>query len=211
MKSVIKNHLYYYWYVYIVIIVICAFLTSWITNNIIRTRPYEKVQLFVGAVKVDKVKMIDKIMSIEDEQLRESNILSCPLEDSYFMTYLTSAGVTETDFIIIPEKFATTDFISSHCLSLKPYEDKLSNIYNFRYQSFKIDNYDFDMGIVIYDRASSYSLLDKYITYNINDSKYDKYYLFINKDSVNIKDIRATSDKDSNLAIEALKVLMNEE
>lgn len=209
-KKLVKQHFFYYWYIYAIFIGIIAVVVTWSTKAIIAVKTHEKVQYFVGASKIERGLLIDDVLK-EDSSCMDCGILSCSLNDPNFYAYLTSAGVVETDFIIIPDAFVSVGFVTSYCRELNSIETKLNQIYPFKYEKMMIDNFEATIGIVIYDKDEDYSIFNKYFTYNIETTNYKKYYLFINKDTCNMNSLIYYPGASSDHATNALKTMVKYE
>ena len=97
-------------------------------------------------------------------------------------------AITETDIIIIPQEYATEKLVIPYFANLKSY-----NLNDVNKCIFNNDFY----GIEIYNKNSDNNFLSEMITFNSDDSNHEKYYLFVNKDTVNFNSVVATnSNKD---------------
>ena len=142
----------------------------------------------------------------EMKQLKEVNILDYSPDDYYFGVSLTSAGVVNTDLIIVPLDKINESFAAQYCKRIDEMEFKIN--YDFEFVSYSSINY----GIKVYSKDLNISLFEKYITYNEEENEYLEYGLFFNKDSVNLKDLfKQTNSKYSNNATKVFYGLMDEE
>ena len=167
----------------------------YIISYIIKPKNNEKVTIFVGSSKVNNDLLEDKIYSLNDNNLKEVNILDYSPDDYYFGVSLTSAGVVNTDLIIVPLDKINESFAAQYCKRID--EMEFDSNYDFEFISYSSINY----GIKVYSKDLNISLFDKYITYNEEENDYLEYGLFFNKDSVNLKDLfKETNSKYSNNA-----------
>ena len=177
-----------------------------IISYIIKPKSNEKVTIFVGSSKVNNDLLEDKIYSLNDDNLKEVNILDYSPDDYYFGVSLTSAGVVNTDLIIVPLDKTNESFAAQYCKRIDEMEFKIN--YDFEFVSYSSINY----GIKVYSKDLNISLFEKYITYNEEEKDYLEYGLFFNKDSVNLKGLfKQTNSKYSNNATKVFYGLMDEE
>ena len=206
IKERSKTHFIYKWYLYVFLLIVFIVLDILIISYIIKPKSNEKVTIFVGSSKVNNDILEDKIYSLNDNNLKEVNILDYSPDDYYFGVSLTSAGVVNTDLIIVPLDKINESFAAQYCKRMDEMEFKIN--YDFEFVSYSSINY----GIKVYSKDLNISLFDKYITYNEEENEYLEYGLFFNKDSVNLKDLfKETNSKYSNNATKVFYGLMDEE
>ena len=206
IKERTKTHFIYKWYLYVFLLIVFIVLDILIISYIIKPKSNEKVTIFVGSSKVNNDLLEDKIYSLNDNNLKEVNILDYSPDDYYFGVSLTSAGVVNTDLIIVPLDKINESFAAQYCKRIDEMEFKIN--YDFEFISYSSINY----GIKVYSKDLNISLFEKYITYNEEEKDYLEYGLFFNKDSVNLKDLfKETNSKYSNNATKVFYGLMDEE
>ena len=206
IKERTKTHFIYKWYLYVFLFFVFIVLDILIISYIIKPKSNEKVTIFVGSSKVNNDLLEDKIYSLNDNNLKEVNILDYSPDDYYFGVSLTSAGVVNTDLIIVPLDKINESFAAQYCKRIDEMEFKIN--YDFEFVSYSSINY----GIKVYSKDLNISLFEKYITYNEEENEYLEYGLFFNKDSVNLKDLfKETNSKYSNNATKVFYGLMDEE
>lgn len=206
IKERSKTHFIYKWYLYVFLLIVFIVLDILIISYIIKPKNNEKVTIFVGSSKVNNDLLEDKIYSLNDNNLKEVNILDYSPDDYYFGVSLTSAGVVNTDLIIVPLDKINESFAAQYCKRIDEMEFDIN--YDFEFISYSSINY----GIKVYSKDLNISLFEKYITYNEEESEYLEYGLFFNKDSVNLKDLfKETNSKYSNNATKVFYGLMDEE
>ena len=206
IKERSKTHFIYKWYLYVFLLIVFIVLDILIISYIIKPKSNEKVTIFVGSGKVNNDILEDKIYSLNDNNLKEVNILDYSPDDYYFGVSLTSAGVVNTDLIIVPLDKINETFAAQYCKRID--EMEFDNNYDFEFISYSSINY----GIKVYSKDLNISLFEKYITYNEEENEYLEYGLFFNKDSVNLKDLfKETNNKYSNNATKVFYGLMEEE
>ena len=206
IKERSKTHFIYKWYLYVFLLIVFIVLDILIISYIIKPKNNEKVTIFVGSSKVNNDLLEDKIYSLNDNNLKEVNILDYSPDDYYFGVSLTSAGVVNTDLIIVPLDKINESFAAQYCKRIDEMEFDVN--YDFEFISYSSINY----GIKVYSKDLNISLFEKYITYNEEENEYLEYGLFFNKDSVNLKDLfKATNSKYSNNATKVFYGLMDEE
>ena len=194
--------LFKFWIAIFCIIVLDILIISYI----IKPKNNEKVTIFVGSSKVNTDLLEDKIYSLNDNNLKEVNILDYSPDDYYFGVSLTSAGVVSTDLIIVPLDKINESFAAQYCKRIDEMEFDIN--YDFEFISYSSINY----GIKVYSKDLNISVFERYITYNEEESEYLEYGLFFNKDSVNLKDLfKETNSKYSNNATKVFYGLMDEE
>ena len=134
------------------------------------------------------------------DDITNVKVLSYNITDVYFGTTLNSVAITETDIIIIPQEYATEKLVIPYFANLKSY-----NLNDVNKCIFNNDFY----GIEIYNKNSDNNFLSEMITFNSDDSNHEKYYLFVNKDTVNFNSVVATNSKDnSNYVDDVIKILL---
>lgn len=206
IKERTKTHFIYKWYIYVFLLVVFIVIDILIISYIIKPKNNEKVTIFVGSSKVNNDLLEDKIYSLNDNNLKEVNILDYSPDDYYFGVSLTSAGVVNTDLIIVPLDKINESFAAQYCKRIDEMEFDIN--YDFKFISYSSINY----GIKVYSKDLNISLFEKYITYNEEENEYLEYGLFFNKDSVNLKDLfKETNSKYSNNATKVFYGLMDEE
>ena len=206
IKERTKTHFIYKWYLYVFLLIVFIVLDILIISYIIKPKSNEKVTIFVGSSKVNNDLLEDKIYSLNDNNLKEVNILDYSPDDYYFGVSLTSAGVVNTDLIIVPLDKINESFVAQYCKRIDEMEIKIN--YDFEFISYSSINY----GIKVYSKDLNISFFEKYITYNEEEKDYLEYGLFFNKDSVNLKDLfKQTNSKYSNNATKVFYGLMDEE
>ena len=206
IKEGSKTHFIYKWYLYVFLLIVFIVLDILIISYIIKPKNNEKVTIFVGSSKVNNDLLEDKIYSLNDNNLKEVNILDYSPDDYYFGVSLTSAGVVNTDLIIVPLDKINESFAAQYCKKIDEMQFDIN--YDFEFLSYSSINY----GIKVYSKDLNISLFDKYITYNEEENEYLEYGLFFNKDSVNLKDLfKETNSKYSNNATKVFYGLMDEE
>lgn len=206
IKERTKTHFIYKWYIYVFLLIVFIVLDILIISYIIKPKNNEKVTIFVGSSKVNNDLLEDKIYSLNDNNLKEVNILDYSPDDYYFGVSLTSAGVVNTDLIIVPLDKINESFAAQYCKRIDEMEFDIN--YDFEFISYSSINY----GIKVYSKDLNISLFEKYIIYNEEESEYLEYGLFFNKDSVNLKDLfKETNSKYSNNATKVFYGLMDEE
>ena len=206
IKERSKTHFIYKWYLYVFLLIVFIVLDILIISYIIKPKNNEKVTIFVGSSKVNNDLLEDKIYSLNDDNLKEVNILDYSPDDYYFGVSLTSAGVVNTDLIIVPLDKINESFAAQYCKRIDEMEFDIN--YDFEFISYSSINY----GIKVYSKDLNISLFEKYITYNEEENDYLEYGLFFNKDSVNLKDLfKETNSKYSNNATKVFYGLMDEE
>ena len=206
IKERSKTHFIYKWYLYVFLLIVFIVLDILIISYIIKPKSNEKVTIFVGSSKVNNDLLEDKIYSLNDNNLKEVNILDYSPDDYYFGVSLTSAGVVNTDLIIVPLDKINESFAAQYCKRIDEMEIKIN--YDFEFISYSSINY----GIKVYSKDLNISFFEKYITYNEEENDYLEYGLFFNKDSVNLKDLfKQTNSKYSNNATKVFYGLMDEE
>ena len=206
IKERTKTHFIYKWYLYVFLLIVFIVLDILIISYTIKPKSNEKVTIFVGSSKVNNDLLEDKIYSLNDNNLKEVNILDYSPDDYYFGVSLTSAGVVNTDLIIVPLDKINESFVAQYCKRIDEMEFKIN--YDFEFISYSSINY----GIKVYSKDLNISLFEKYITYNEEENDYLEYGLFFNKDSVNLKDLfKQTNSKYSNNATKVFYGLMDEE
>ena len=206
IKERTKTHFIYKWYLYVFLLIVFIVLDILIISYTIKPKSNEKVTIFVGSSKVNNDLLEDKIYSLNDNNLKEVNILDYSPDDYYFGVSLTSAGVVNTDLIIVPLDKINESFAAQYCKRIDEMEFKIN--YDFEFISYSSINY----GIKVYSKDLNISFFEKYITYNEEEKDYLEYGLFFNKDSVNLKDLfKQTNSKYSNNATKVFYGLMDEE
>ena len=206
IKERTKTHFIYKWYLYVFLLIVFIVFDILIISYIIKPKSNEKVTIFVGSSKVNNDLLEDKIYSLNDKNLKEVNILDYSPDDYYFGVSLTSAGVVNTDLIIVPLDKINESFAAQYCKRIDEMEFDVN--YDFEFISYSSINY----GIKVYSKDLNISLFEKYITYNEEENEYLEYGLFFNKDSVNLKDLfKETNSKYSNNATKVFYGLMDEE
>ena len=206
IKERTKTHFIYKWYLYVFLLIVFIVLDILIISYTIKPKSNEKVTIFVGSSKVNNDLLEDKIYSLNDNNLKEVNILDYSPDDYYFGVSLTSAGVVNTDLIIVPLDKINESFVAQYCKRIDEMEFKIN--YDFEFISYSSINY----GIKVYSKDLNISFFEKYITYNEEENDYLEYGLFFNKDSVNLKDLfKQTNSKYSNNATKVFYGLMDEE
>ena len=206
IKERTKTHFIYKWYLYVFLLIVFIVLDILIISYIIKPKSNEKVTIFVGSSKVNNDLLEDKIYSLNDNNLKEVNILDYSPDDYYFGVSLTSAGVVNTDLFIVFLDKINESFAAQYCKRIDEMEFKIN--YDFEFVSYSSINY----GIKVYSKDLNISLFEKYITYNEEEKDYLEYGLFFNKDSVNLKDLfKETNSKYSNNATKVFYGLMDEE
>ena len=206
IKERSKTHFIYKWYLYVFLLIVFIVLDILIISYTIKPKSNEKVTIFVGSSKVNNDLLEDKIYSLNDNNLKEVNILDYSPDDYYFGVSLTSAGVVNTDLIIVPLDKINESFVAQYCKRIDEMEFKIN--YDFEFISYSSINY----GIKVYSKDLNISFFEKYITYNEEEKDYLEYGLFFNKDSVNLKDLfKQTNSKYSNNATKVFYGLMDEE
>ena len=206
IKERSKTHFIYKWYLYVFLLIVFIVLDILIISYTIKPKSNEKVTIFVGSSKVNNDLLEDKIYSLNDNNLKEVNILDYSPDDYYFGVSLTSAGVVNTDLIIVPLDKINESFAAQYCKRIDEMEFKIN--YDFEFISYSSINY----GIKVYSKDLNISFFEKYITYNEEENDYLEYGLFFNKDSVNLKDLfKQTNSKYSNNATKVFYGLMDEE
>ena len=206
IKERTKTHFIYKWYLYVFLLIVFIVLDILIISYTIKPKSNEKVTIFVGSSKVNNDLLEDKIYSLNDNNLKEVNILDYSPDDYYFGVSLTSAGVVNTDLIIVPLDKINESFAAQYCKRIDEMEFKIN--YDFEFISYSSINY----GIKVYSKDLNISFFEKYITYNEEEKDYLEYGLFFNKDSVNLKDLfKETNSKYSNNATKVFYGLMDEE
>ena len=206
IKERTKTHFIYKWYLYVFLLIVFIVLDILIISYIIKPKSNEKVTIFVGSSKVNNDLLEDKIYSLNDNNLKEVNILNYSPDDYYFGVSLTSAGVVNADLIIVPLDKINESFAAQYCKRIDEMEFDIK--YDFEFISYSSINY----GIKVYSKDLNISLFEKYITYNEEENEYLEYGLFFNKDSVNLKDLfKETNNKYSNNATKVFYGLMEEE
>lgn len=206
IKERTKTHFIYKWYLYVFLLIVFIVLDILIISHIIKPKSNEKVTIFVGSSKVNNDILEDKIYSLNDNNLKEVNILDYSPDDYYFGVSLTSAGVVNTDLIIVPLDKINESFAAQYCKKIDEMQFDIN--YDFEFISYSANNY----GIKVYSKDLNISLFEKYITYNEEENDYLEYGLFFNKDSVNLKDLfKETNSKYSNNATKVFYGLMDEE
>ena len=206
IKERSKTHFIYKWYLYVFLLIVFIVIDILIISYIIKPKSNEKVTIFVGSSKVNNDLLEDKIYSLNDNNLKEVNILDYSPDDYYFGVSLTSAGVVNTDLIIVPLDKINESFAAQYCKRIDEMEFDIN--YDFEFISYSSINY----GIKVYSKDLNISLFEKYITYNEEENDYLEYGLFFNKDSVNLKDLfKETNSKYSNNATKVFYGLMDEE
>lgn len=206
IKERSKTHFIYKWYLYVFLLIVFIVLDILIISYIIKPKNNEKVTIFVGSSKVNTDLLEDKIYSLNDDNLKEVNILDYSPDDYYFGVSLTSAGVVNTDLIIVPLDKINESFAAQYCKKIDEMQFDIN--YDFEFISYSSINY----GIKVYSKDLNISLFEKYITYNEEENEYLEYGLFFNKDSVNLKDLfKETNSKYSNNATKVFYGLMDEE
>ena len=183
IKERTKTHFIYKWYLYVFLLIVFIVLDILIISYIIKPKSNEKVTIFVGSSKVNNDLLEDKIYSLNDNNLKEVNILDYSPDDYYFGVSLTSAGVVNTDLIIVPLDKINESFAAQYCKRIDEMEFKIN--YDFEFISYSSINY----GIKVYSKDLNISFFENYITYNEEEKDYLEYGLFFNKDSVNLKDL----------------------
>ena len=195
IKERTKTHFIYKWYLYVFLLIVFVVLDILIISYI-----------FVGSSNVNNDLLEDKIYSLNYNNLKEVNILDYSPDDYYFGVSLTSAGVVNTDLIIVQLDKINESFVAQYCKRIDEMEFKIN--YDFEFVSYSSINY----GIKVYSKDLNISLFEKYITYNEEENEYLEYGLFFNKDSVNLKDLfKQTNSKYSNNATKVFYGLMDEE
>lgn len=206
IKERIRTHFTYRWFLYFVLLTIFIVIDILLISFIIKPKNNEKVTIFIGSNNVKNELLEDKIYALNDDNLKEVNVLDYNPDDFYFGVSLTSAGVVNTDLIIVPLEKINESFAAQYCKRIE--EMKIDSKYTFNYVSYSSINY----GIKVYSKDLNISLFDNYITYNEEENPYLEYGLFFNKDSVNLKDMfKQTNDKYSNNATKVFYGLMEEE
>ena len=206
IKERTKTHFIYKWYLYVFLLIVFIVLDILIISYIIKPKNNEKVTIFVGSSKVNNDLLEDKIYSLNDNNLKEVNILDYFPDEYYFGVSLISAGVVNTDLIIVPLDKINESFAAQYCKRIDEMEFKIN--YDFEFVSYSSINY----GIKVYSKDLNISLFEKYITYNEEENEYLEYGLFFNKDSVNLKGLfKQTNSKYSNNATKVFYGLMDEE
>ena len=175
IKERSKTHFIYKWYLYVFLLIVFIVLDILIISYIIKPKSNEKVTIFVGSSKVNNDLLEDKIYSLNDNNLKEVNILDYSPDDYYFGVSLTSAGVVNTDLIIVPLDKINESFAAQYCKRIDEMEFKIN--YDFEFISYSSINY----GIKVYSKDLNISLFEKYITYNEEEKDYLEYGLFFNK------------------------------
>ena len=151
IKERTKTHFIYKWYLYVFLLIVFIVLDILIISYIIKPKSNEKVTIFVGSSKVNNDLLEDKIYSLNDNNLKEVNILDYSPDDYYFGVSLTSAGVVNTDLIIVPLDKINESFAAQYCKRIDEMEFKIN--YDFEFISYSSINY----GIKVYSKALNIS------------------------------------------------------
>jgi hypothetical protein len=183
----LKNHLFYYFYIYLLIPVLVIAFVSYAVNKKTEYKNYEQIKIYIGSYGVLDDELHEFFSNNLDDSVLEISILDYNLTDPYFNTTLTSAGIVDTDIIIIPKEFMNDNFVQRYCAKL----DKL-DINGIETYSVSGSIY----GIEIYNEEKNINYLDDYIEY-VYEDKIDSYYLLVNKDTVNFNSIINTDNKNS--------------
>lgn len=197
----LKNHLFYNSHYYLIIALIVCLLIPYLINLKVAYKPNEELTIYIASYGTDEAMIKEMLLDNLDDSILNINVLSYDVADNYFETTLTSVAVTETDIVIIPEKYATETVIV-------PYFAKLNNldlVAEERAYSFG-DNW---YGVEIYNKNKGEFKLSKMITFNSNESDFEKYYMFVNKDTVNLNSIIKTNQKySSNYLYDAMSLIL---
>lgn len=201
MNPVWKNHLRHYWAVYLAFAILCPLLVDWGVSARIAVKKNEKVTLFVAAKSMDEEAMKKRILE-GDPTLEEVKTLSYDPSDSSFRSYLTSAGVIGTDFVLLPPEAYNDTIIQTYFLPLEL--GKWNASLGTSLSAVEVAKQDY--GFLLYDKAQGISFLDSYLSYD--DEKGASYGLFINRESVNFQSLFTVSSTQSDHALKALKTLL---
>ena len=207
MKAKIRDHIFYHWYVYVIILVTTSLLDWFIVRNITAYKDYEKLSIFIASAEVNKEKMEDAIFASSDDSLKEVNIFAYSPIDKDIKTLIQSVGTVNTDIIIMPKDMMVNDYIYINCYRLYEHKDALDNFYSFNYIKYA----DFDMGIEVYNKETSYSLFSSFITYDNSEDgiEFNNYVMFLNASSKNFKSLIGEGESDN--ATNALRALLDYE
>jgi len=202
MNSDFKNRCRKNWFVYLVFAILCPLLVDWGASARTALKSNEKVTLFIGAKSVDEEALRSAIFEGDEKSLQEVKVLTYDPNDSSFLSYLTSAGVVGTDFVILPEGSYNSTIIKTYFLPLDiaSWNDALGTTLS----PLSLDGVD--EGFLLYDEEQGISFGDAYFSYQ--DEKVTSYGLFINRKSVNFQSVFSISSLESDHALKALRTLL---
>jgi len=196
----LKNHLRYYVHFYVIILFLVCLLVPYLINIKVAPKKNEEITIYIAAYSTDDEAIRNLILDNISDDITNVKVLSYNITDVYFGTTLNSVAITETDIIIIPQEYATEKLVIPYFANLKSY-----NLNDVNKCIFNNDFY----GIEIYNKNSDNNFLSEMITFNSDDSNHEKYYLFVNKDTVNFNSVVATNSKDnSNYVDDVIKILL---
>lgn len=202
MKILIKNikeHLFSYFYIYFLIPVLVIVLVSYAVNKKTEYKDYEQLKIYIGSYGVSDEKLHEFFSNNLDDSVLEISILDYRITDPYFSTTLTSAGVVDTDIIIIPKKFMNDNFVQMYCAKIDGL--KIDGI-----QTYSLNGSVY--GIEVYNEEKGINYLGDYIDY-VEEDNVDNYYLLVNKDTVNLNSIINSDDKNtSNNVYELINIIL---
>lgn len=202
MNSDFKNHCRRGWLAYLVFAVLCPLLVDWGASARTALKSNERVTLFIGAKSVDEEALRSAIFEGDEKSLQEVKVLTYDPNDSSFLSYLTSAGVVGTDFVILPEGSYNSTIIKTYFLPLD------ITIWNSALGTslspLSLDGVD--EGFFLYDEEQGISYGDAFLSYQ--DEQATSYGLFINRKSVNFQSVFSVSSLESDHALKALRTLL---
>ena len=196
----LRNHLRYYAHFYVIIPLLVCLLVPYLINIKVAPKKNEEITIYIAAYHTDDEAIKKLILDNISDDISNVKVLSYNITDAYFGTTLNSVAITDTDIIIIPQEYATEKLVVPYFANLNSYNLNDVNKYIFNNNFY---------GIEIYDKNNNDNFLSEIITFNSDDSNHEKYYLFVNKDTVNFNSVVTTNYKDnSNYVDDVIKILL---
>ncbi len=192
-KQNLKVHLGYYLHFYVIIPILVFFIVNYLVNIKIAYKENEEITIYIASYFTDDKAITNYLYDRIGDGILNINILSYNIEDSYFGTTLNSVAVTNTDIIIIPEVYATEKLVV-------PYFAKLNSFFIDEEKVYAIGGNVY--GIEIYNKSNKENELCAMIGFNTHETNHEKYFMFVNKDTVNFNSVVPTNNKENSNHIE---------
>jgi hypothetical protein len=193
-KQRITNHLSYCYYLYLIVAILITLGWYEAFSLYYRLKSNEKVSIYIISNVVDTTKLdINLSKRLLNGKLKEIIVNSDSITNPNLYLLLNTKGLVNTDIIILPASIANNvNLLYEFALLDKDY---LANFIDDGVNYLQVNN--LDIGLLIYD--NQVGILDDYITYSE-----EKYYLFLNKKSVNIGNL---NNSKSDIALNVLTIL----
>lgn len=196
----LKHHLHYYWHFYVIILLLVSLIIPYLINTKVAYKKNEEITIYIASYHTNDEEIKKMILDNLSDEIVNVNILSYNINDTYFGTTLSSVAITDTDIIIIPEEYATEKIVVPYFANLNSYILDSEKAFKFN------NNY---YGIEIYNKNNETNKLADMIAFNTIETNHEKYYLFVNKDTVNFNSVVSTNYKDnSNYVEDVIKILL---